>query len=1254
MAQFQYIKDVLARDLSRPIEEVIKLSQTDETVVYTELTEYVITDNLRRYYTELLKAINESVTNPTEGIGVWVSGFFGSGKSSFVKNLGYVLANLKVKKRPAAEIFIKQVRQFVPEDTVLPNLVRNLTARVPFEVIMFDVSADRAVQREDERLAEIMYRVLLRQLDYEHRRYDIAELEIELEAENRLAEFVRTVAEIAREKGLLIHSRKASLPETLKGKVAEGDYALWRQVRLGAQALLRASAALHRLDSSTYPEPDSWAKAIRNKPVDISVHLLIKRTFDLAARRRPGKAVFFIIDEVGQYVARSADKILDLQAVAREFGRAGRNRVVRGEAPAPVWLIVTSQEKLNEVVDAIGDRRIDLAKLQDSFHYHIDLGPQDIQEVAARRVLAKKKEAVPTLEALFREHRGALSNYCKLEDASRFHPVRVKDFVETYPYLPHYISLSIEIMSALRLQTGGLRHLGGSNRTIIKQAYEILINDRTRLADKTLGTLVTFDKVYELVEHNLSSEKRKDIADVDRHFGPTSWPAKIARVLALVEQVARLPRTEHNIAALLYERLGDTLHGEEIAQALREMEKGQFVRHTEEGWKLLTAAEKTWETERKEQALHPSQEIEILREALHRLWDEPALHTVAYSNLRNFSLAVQFEGRSVIPRGDIALHIFLADSRANLEVRVDQSRRDTRASDHHHEVHWVFPRTNALNNALVELHRSTVMKNKYGQIAAQGRLSREQSDNLENEKRAQQRWQGEVDRRLREALFLGQGIFRGTARRAASFHGKEWRDTLRSLIQWVVPQLYEKLELGSVRLPSKAAEAVIKASSLDHLPPVFYAGDDALELVAETNGRYVVNQEAPLAKEILVYIRQEQDYGNSVTGKKLEEHFSASPYGWQLDVVQAVLAVLVRGGQIEIVQQGQRHNRPDSPVVRRAFSGVREFRATTFRLRQQVDIRKIVRAVETLRDLIGREVDAEEMAVYEAAQKWAKDTLDEVNVLRERARFSKLMTLDAVLATLQGHLESIYNGESEDVILLLADQGRDLRDAVAAYRSVKHALSDESLAIVQRVRQAMESMWPDLRERLPTDTRNALTAQVQEAKAALASAELPNQLSALAAVANDIQRRYREVYAALHLRRGDVYQKALEKVQNWAEWEQVEVAVRERIIRPLVARGCADLDLPEGNLTCQRCHARIPTMAYDLVAVEGYLEQVRRELAEHVIPNGEGKPAPVRLRLRDLVGRQALRTPADIEAFLSALRAAILEHIRAGEEVEID
>src|SRR6266446_338854 len=206
------IGDLLSRDLTRNIEEVIKIDQGDEDSVHAEITEYVATDKIKDQYHTLLKALAEAPSDPHEGIGVWVSGFFGSGKSSFAKNLGYVLANRTVRDRTASDLFKSQV-----EDPRLDALIDLINVRIPTETILFDVSVDKAVKKNTERVAEIMYTVLLRELDYAED-FDIAELEIELEKEGKLDDFVARCRQ---------------------------NYGIeWRMVRKGAQKMSRASAIL--------------------------------------------------------------------------------------------------------------------------------------------------------------------------------------------------------------------------------------------------------------------------------------------------------------------------------------------------------------------------------------------------------------------------------------------------------------------------------------------------------------------------------------------------------------------------------------------------------------------------------------------------------------------------------------------------------------------------------------------------------------------------------------------------------------------------------------------------------------------------------------------------------------------------------------------------------------------------------------------------------------------------------------------------
>ena len=400
------IGDLLARDLNHKIEEIIQVDQADEQSVYSEITEYIATDSIRDQYHDLLKAIADFSSEPHERVGVWVSGFFGSGKSSFAKNLGYALENRKVLDHSFAYLFKRQLDNPVTKDSRVGDLIDLINATTPTQVILFEVAKEADTRKVTQRIAELMYTVLLRELGYAED-FDIAELEIELEAEGKLPQFVATC-------------------RTLLNRD-------WETVRAGAQKLSRASAILHELDPRLYPAADSWAHSQRNRDAAINVTKVVRRTFELWGRRREGKALVFIIDEVGQHVARSSDKIEDLRATIEEFGKVSKNLFKEGKIKAPCWIVVTSQEKLEEVVAAIDSKRVELATMQDRFRHRVDLAPSDIREVATKRVLGKRPDAEKPLKKLFADNQGNLNAALRLERTARRTDINENDFINFYP-----------------------------------------------------------------------------------------------------------------------------------------------------------------------------------------------------------------------------------------------------------------------------------------------------------------------------------------------------------------------------------------------------------------------------------------------------------------------------------------------------------------------------------------------------------------------------------------------------------------------------------------------------------------------------------------------------------------------------------------------------------------------------------------------------------------------------------------------------
>ncbi len=555
------IADLLDRDFSRPIEEIVKVGDGDPATVFTELTEYIATDRIKAEYEGLFAAMAAAPKSLNEGLGVWISGFFGSGKSSFAKNLGYVLANREVLGTPASLLFLKQV-----ESKRVAEYVEFLNRTVPYEIFMFDVEVDLPVQTNSEQIAEVMYRVLLRDLDYADD-YDISQLEIELEKEGKLAAFQD-----------LCH---AEYNED------------WGTIRNGSQNCARSSALLHRLDSRTYAATDTWLNTVEVRPSRrLSVTDLVARMFDLCEIRRHGKAFAFIVDEMDQFVALTGERLENLRAVVEQFGKESLARLKARKIPGPVWIIVTAHEKLQEVYHRLkASSPIDLPKLQDCFKHQIDLSSAGIGEVVARRVLRKQESQESILRKLFRDCGASLIQNVKLERCSRRTEFDEDQFVRFYPYLPHLIDLSIDIVTGTRLHPNARKDPGGGNRTIIKQSFEMLMSDRTRLADQPVGVLVSIDKIYELVEGSIPPQKREDILDIRRRFdGDQVYPGLaglVAEAICLMEFAKTdLPRTTNNIAALLVGRVTEAPPTVPVAEILERMKEAQFVRQTEDGWKL--------------------------------------------------------------------------------------------------------------------------------------------------------------------------------------------------------------------------------------------------------------------------------------------------------------------------------------------------------------------------------------------------------------------------------------------------------------------------------------------------------------------------------------------------------------------------------------------------------------------------------------------------------------------------------------------
>lgn len=97
------IRDIFRNDIARRIEEVVKVDNDDDVIVASEISEYVVTERIAEYLHDVVEVYRETIGNPDGRTNLWISGFFGSGKSSFAKVLGYLLENRRIgDRRPSS------------------------------------------------------------------------------------------------------------------------------------------------------------------------------------------------------------------------------------------------------------------------------------------------------------------------------------------------------------------------------------------------------------------------------------------------------------------------------------------------------------------------------------------------------------------------------------------------------------------------------------------------------------------------------------------------------------------------------------------------------------------------------------------------------------------------------------------------------------------------------------------------------------------------------------------------------------------------------------------------------------------------------------------------------------------------------------------------------------------------------------------------------------------------------------------------
>ena len=296
------IRDMFADDINRKINGVIKVDQAADDVIEQELNEYVITRELKKHFITFFNYYGDAFDRPTADMGVWISGFFGSGKSHFLKMLSYLLENKEVKGIRSVERFRKKF-----EDDPATFMLIDRATKGTTETILFNIDIEGFSNKDKTAVLRVFAKMFYNHLGYYGENLKVAMMERYIDQQGKTEEFRRVF-------------------EEKKGKP-------WLEMRraFAFNGKFIIPTLMEVLDMS---EDDAKTWFNDKTATEISIAQLVEDMKAYVDTKPVDFRLLFMIDEVGQYVGTDTDMLLNLQSLTEKIG---------SECEGKIWVICTGQ-----------------------------------------------------------------------------------------------------------------------------------------------------------------------------------------------------------------------------------------------------------------------------------------------------------------------------------------------------------------------------------------------------------------------------------------------------------------------------------------------------------------------------------------------------------------------------------------------------------------------------------------------------------------------------------------------------------------------------------------------------------------------------------------------------------------------------------------------------------------------------------------------------------------------------------------------
>jgi hypothetical protein len=893
------------KDIYRTIEKVITYDASQENRLNAEISEYVVTESIEEQFEKLLSRMQIAMEEGGENeVGVWVSGFYGSGKSSFTKYLGLALdEQFKVGDVP----FIQHLQNRLKKPQT-KAILSTVAKRFPAAVIFLDLASEMLAGATMEDVSTVLYYKVLQFAGYS-RNLKVASFERKIQKDGRYDEF--------------------------KEKILNDIGVEWSEVQNDP---LVVDSMIPEIAHQMYPELFKTPGSFTTETTDFIEfeNERVEEMLNIIRDATGKKHIIFIIDEVGQYIGARQNLILNLDGLAKNLKQIGKGKV---------WIVSTAQQTLTEDDPRTALNSPELYKLKDRFPIQIDLESSDIKEICYRRILGKSPEGDSFLGEIFEKNGQGLRHNTKLQDARYYDSDFNKEtFINLYPFLPAHFDILLHLLGALAKSTGGI-----GLRSAIKVVQDILIEGTDRqspIAEQHVGWLATTVTLYDALEKDI----RRAFPSIHRSVGKAliRFPdsdihQEVAKTVALLQILGNLPVTIHNVSSLMHTEISAPSLLDDTEKAINEMINDPIVPFGEQDDNLCFFSEKLNDIEQ-ERAQIPLRTIET-----RRIFNESLKDT--FRPLPS----IRFDGTLTVTSGlksqSGSFTASLAGERETIQTIVEftsvseyETARTRLVNESRHRssqyiIYLLGQNVPEIEDKIAEIYRCREICNRY-----RNEPDQEVKEYCTAQMDRSTKISIELKNILKQILSKGAFIFRGQTTAVDSLE-HDILEACKKNLSSVASQVFDRYSEAPVRAETSLAEKFLRRENLNAITSKI----DPLGLVQLGEATPSIKSDHKACMSILNYI----DRNGTVEGKRLIENFTGAPFGWSQDTLRYIVAALLLAGEIKLKVSGREVTVKGQQAID-ALKTNNAFKPIGVSLREGRPSNEILaRAAERLTDLLG-------------------------------------------------------------------------------------------------------------------------------------------------------------------------------------------------------------------------------------------------------------------------------------------------------------